>query len=421
MQTRLSILALSATLLAIGCEKQTPPTTTPEPVATTEPTKPPAKPIPDGYFTVTPLLAVQGVDAAVDFYVKGLAAQKLFAFAGPDGKTIHAEIKIGDSIVMIEQEDAEHGSKAPQTLGGTPAALMLYVDKVDEVVAAAVAAGATVEMPVADQFWGDRFGTVIDPSGHRWAVATHTEDLSPEQMGERAALAMPSDAKKQKKLKKDAKKGKPPEWKKVVGTPATATKPAEYHTVTVALTSNDAGSTIEFYKAAFGATERMRMPDANGRIAHAELNVGNSIVVISDEAPEMGSKSAIALGGSPVALMMYVEDVDGAFAKVATAGGKAVMPVTDMFWGDRMGATLDPSGFQWSVATHKEDLTPEEMTARMNAAKPMDGGAAAGTNPAPSSATAPGSAPAPVSVPAPGTTTAPATTPAPATAPAPAT
>ncbi|MBC8068336.1 MAG: VOC family protein [Deltaproteobacteria bacterium] len=211
---------------------------------------------------------------------------------------------------------------------------------------------------------------------------------------------MPADPKKAKKLKKDAKKGKPPEWKKIAGTPATATKPAEYHSVTLSLVSNDAAATIEFYKAALGATERGRMPDPAGKIAHAELVLGTSNFFVTDEYPEMGAKSAATVGGSPVSMMVYVEDVDGAFAKATTAGAKTVMAVMDTFWGDRMGVALDPSGYQWSVATHKEDLTPEEMTARMNAAKPMDGAA---TSPAPST-----TAPAPVAVPAPATTPAPA-------------
>ncbi|MBC8073667.1 MAG: VOC family protein, partial [Deltaproteobacteria bacterium] len=317
MPTRLSILTLSATLLAIGCEKQTPPPTNPEPVAAAEPTKPPAKPIPDGYFTLTPMLTVKGVDAAVEFYGKALGATKTFGFPGPDGKTVHAEIKIGDSIVMLDEE-MPGGNKSPGTLGGNPAALMVYVDKVDDTVTAATAAGATIEGAVADTFWGDRVGTVVDPFGHRWVISTHTEDLTPEQMQQRFALAMPADAKKAKKLKKDAKKGKPPEWKKIAGTPATATKPAEYHSVTLSLVSNDAASTIEFYKAALGATERGRMPDPTGKIAHAELVLGTSNFFVTDEYPEMGAKSAATVGGSPVSMMVYVEDVDGAFAKATT-------------------------------------------------------------------------------------------------------
>jgi len=140
------------------------------------------KPIPDGYHTVTPYLCVRGAAAAIDFYVKAFGAEEVLRMTLPNGAVGHAEVKIGDSRVMLGDESPEWGSKGPQSLGGTPTGLCVYVEDVDAVFARAVAAGAAVERPVVDQFYGDRSGTVIDPFGHKWTIATHKEDLSPAEM-----------------------------------------------------------------------------------------------------------------------------------------------------------------------------------------------------------------------------------------------
>ncbi len=366
MQRTIVILALALGACSTAPKDTANPEPAPTTAAPTESKPAPAKvdPIPKGFYTLTPMVTVKGADAAVDFYVKAFGAQKLFAVPGPDGKTMHAEIKLGDSIVMIDEEMAE-GPKAPATLGGSPATLLIYVANADEAFATAQAAGATVDLPLADQFWGDRYGQLLDPFGHRWAVATHIEDLTPEQMSQRGALLAPPP--KAKKGKKAAKASAEPAWKKVVGTPTKTPVPPGYHTVTPSFVAADAAKLIDFYKAAFGATERDRVPDGSGKLMHAEVVIGDSILMFSDENPAQGSKSALTLGGSPVTLMMYGTDVDAAFARATTAGAKAVVPVTDMFWGDRYGAVLDISGFHWGLATHKEDVTPEQMSERMKA------------------------------------------------------
>ena len=336
------------------------PAPAPAPAPAPEPVKPPAKPIPDGFFAITPQIVVKGVDAAVDFYTKSLGAQKVYSMAGPDGKTMHAEIKIGDSLIMVEEENPAEGMKSPILLGGTSASLMVYTPDADAAFAALTAAGAKVDMPLEDQFWGDRWGAVIDPFGHRWAVATHLEELTPEQMAERGKLAMQPPPKGKK-----AKKGEPA-WKKIAGTPATHKEPKEYHKVTIGLTVANAAAVIDFYKAAFGAVEKMRMPAMDGkRIMHAEVQIGDTALMISDAFPEMGGKSPADLGGSALTLHHYVTDVDGVFAKAQAAGGKSLMAVTDMFWGDRYGLVLDPAGYAWGVATHKEDVPPEQIGERM--------------------------------------------------------
>ena len=145
------------------------------------------KPIPDGYHTVTPYLIVQGAAAAIDFYKQAFGATELFRMNGPDGKVGHAEIRIGDSPVMLADEHPQMGARGPKSIGGSPISIMLYVEDCDAVVGQAVAAGAKVTRPAQDQFYGDRMGGLEDPFGHAWFVATHKEDVSPEEMRRRSA------------------------------------------------------------------------------------------------------------------------------------------------------------------------------------------------------------------------------------------
>ena len=147
------------------------------------------KTIPDGYHSVTPYLIITGAAEAIDYYKKAFGATELLRMPAPDGKIGHAEIKIGDSPIMLADEFPEMGYKSPQTLGGSPVSIMIYVADVDTVFDQAVAAGGKVQRPVKDQFYGDRSGTLEDPFGHVWHVTTHKEDLSVEEMERRAKSA----------------------------------------------------------------------------------------------------------------------------------------------------------------------------------------------------------------------------------------
>ena len=147
------------------------------------------KPIPDGYHA-TPYLAVDDAAKAIDFYQKAFGAKERVRMEAPGGKIGHAEIEIGDSIVMLADAFPQGSTSPPSELGGTTAAIMLYLEDVDAAFKQAVDAGATVTMEVADQFWGDRFGTVTDPFGHVWSIATHVEDLTPEEIEERGKAFM---------------------------------------------------------------------------------------------------------------------------------------------------------------------------------------------------------------------------------------
>ena len=142
--------------------------------------------------------------------------------------------------------------------------------------------------------------------------------------------------------------------------------PEGFHTVTPYLVQQDTKRALEFYKRAFGAETRNLMPGPNGKVMHAELKIGDSILFLSDEFPEMSpeTKSPASAGCVTASMFLYVSDVDATFKKAVDAGARAVMPVTDMFWGDRFGKVADPFGHHWGIATHKEDVPPQEMQKR---------------------------------------------------------
>ncbi len=144
--------------------------------------------------------------------------------------------------------------------------------------------------------------------------------------------------------------------------------PEGYHTVTPYLIVNDGARAIEFYKKAFGARELYRMYD-HGKVVHAEMQIGDSRIMFADEYPEMGARSPKSVGGSPVSIFLYVEHVDSFVKKAVNAGGKLVLPIEDKFYGDRSGSVEDPFGHTWHVATHIEDVSPEELKKRAKAAK----------------------------------------------------
>ncbi|MGH9875478.1 MAG: VOC family protein [Pyrinomonadaceae bacterium] len=147
------------------------------------------KPIPEGYHTATPYLIVEGAADAIEYYKKAFGATELLRFPTPDGKIGHAEIKIGDTPIMLADAYPAMGYNGPKTLGGSPVSLMIYVEDVDTVFSRAVEAGATVKEAVSDKFYGDRTGSLIDPFGHVWHVSTHVEDVQMEEMEKRAKAA----------------------------------------------------------------------------------------------------------------------------------------------------------------------------------------------------------------------------------------
>jgi len=149
------------------------------------------KAVPDGYGTVTPYMAIRDAARAIEFYNKAFGAEELFRMPGPGGRVLHAEIQIGNSRIMLGEESLEQGAPSPQTLGGSATGLLLYVTDVDASFNRAVKAGCTAEMPPTDMFWGDRYGKLADPFGHKWSIATHKEDVTPEEIARRMAAMGP--------------------------------------------------------------------------------------------------------------------------------------------------------------------------------------------------------------------------------------
>jgi PhnB protein len=146
------------------------------------------KPIPDGYTTVTPYLIVNDAAGAIAFYEQTLGAKERFRMSGPDGKVGHAELQIGGSVIMLADEAPQMGAASPKSLGGTPVSLLVYVEDVDRVAGRLVAAGAKTLRAIQNQFYGDRSGNFEDPFGHKWTIATHVEDVSPDEMHRRAEV-----------------------------------------------------------------------------------------------------------------------------------------------------------------------------------------------------------------------------------------
>jgi PhnB protein len=280
------------------------------------------RPIPEGFHTVTPYLCVKDAAGAIDFYKKAFGATEALRLPMPDGRIGHAEIRIGDSFVMLSDEFPEYGNRSPESIGGSPVIIHLYVADVDAVASQAVAAGAKALIPVQDWEHGDRSGRMADPFGHLWIVSTH-------------------------------KKGN--------------YMPEGYHTATPYLIASDASGALEFYKHAFGARELMRMALPDGRIGHAEFQIGDSRIMLADEFPEYGNRSPRSFGGTPVTVSLFVEDVDALANQAVAAGAKVVRPVQDQFYGERSGRLEDPFGHIWIVSTHIEDVTPEEIRRRLDA------------------------------------------------------
>jgi PhnB protein len=144
-----------------------------------------------------------------------------------------------------------------------------------------------------------------------------------------------------------------------------ASIPPGYHTATAYLTLDDCARAIDFYKKAFGAQEMMRMDGPAGKIGHAEIKIGDSVIMLADEMPGSGARAPKSVGATTAGIFLYVQDIDSSYKQAIDAGAKADMPPADMFWGDRFGRLTDPFGHSWAMATHKEDLAPEEMRTRM--------------------------------------------------------
>ena len=277
--------------------------------------------------SVSLYMCIAGASAALDFYRDAFGAKELSRLVEPDGKIGHAEIEIGNIVLMIADEYPDYGVLSPKTIGGSPVRIHLYVPDVDAFAERAINAGATLVRPIQDQFYGDRSGQIADPFGYTWIVATHQKDVPPEEMQkEFDRFTQEYSAKKSSEAYSVNEDKMRRENRRAVTPYLTVHKPAEL---------------IDFVTEAFGAIEHFR---ATGSAAgmHAEVSIGDSVVMIG---------GAEHIEPKPTAIHLYMPDVDQAYERAIKAGAKSLMPVVDQPYGERSGGVEDVHGNRWYIAT----------------------------------------------------------------------
>jgi PhnB protein len=285
------------------------------------------EPVPAIGQTVTAYLTVKDGARAIDFYKRAFGAIEKGRLTSPNGQIGHAEILIGGSTIMLSDEFPEYGGISPETLGGSPMKMHLYVDDVDAFADRAVSAGARMVRPIADQFYGDRSGHLADPFGYTWIVATRGEMVSLEEIQKRFAAMAP-----------------PPESKQSGVSPI----PKGYHTLTTYLVARDADGLIDFVTKTFDAEEKFRsVGSAGGR--HAELSIGDSMMMIG------GGIVGGAWKGEPLpsAFHVYVPDCDAVYQRALDAGATSLQAPADQEYGERTANVKDAAGNLWFIATFK--------------------------------------------------------------------
>jgi PhnB protein len=290
-------------------------------------------PVPRGHHTAAPYLCVKGAASAIEFYTRAFGAQELLRLADPDGRIAHAEIKIGDSIIMLGDESPEHGRRGPFSFGGSPAFVHLYVEDADALARRAVAAGAKVLRPVENQIYGDRSGSFADPFGYTWEVGTHIEDVAPEEIQRRAAVLMETKPKSEVTQQDPA-----------AGVSRVRPIPEGFHTVTAYLTARQAPELLEFVKRAFGAEEQFRGTGSAGGM-HAEVRIGDSMLMIGGGGAWQGTPMTTGLH-------LYVPDTDATYKLALGLGAISLHEPMDQNYGERSAAVKDVAGNHWYIATH---------------------------------------------------------------------
>jgi PhnB protein len=278
-----------------------------------------------------PYLVVKDAAAAIEFYKRAFGAVETMRLGGPGAKIGHAEIRIGPAEIMMSDEFPEHGALSAQSLGGSPVKIHLYVDDVDALARQALAAGAKVVRPVADQFYGDRSGQFADPFGYVWILATRKEELTGEEM-QRRFDAITGAAKAEDLAHAPVMPAQ------------TNYIRAGFHTITPYLVVPGAARLLDFIREGLGGTEMFRIErPGSDAIMHAEAKIGNSMVEMADANQEFPP--------TPTALHLYVPDADRVYAQAIEAGGTSLAPVVDQEYGERSGSVKDVCGNYWYIAT----------------------------------------------------------------------
>jgi len=277
--------------------------------------------------SVSLYICVAGASAAIDFYREAFGAKELMRLTEPDGTIGHAEIQIGNTVLMISDEYPDYGTLSPQTIGGSSVKLHLDVTDVDTFAERAIKAGATLVRHIQDQFYGDRSGRIADPFGYTWIVATHLRDVPVEEM--------------QKELDKWAQERSAKHSDEASGIKEPGMRRENRHTVTPYITVHKPAEVIDFVTQSFGAIEHFRATGSAGGM-HAEVSIGDSIVMIG---------GAEHIEPKPTAIHLYVADVDQAYERALRVGAKSLMPVVDQPYGERAGGVEDSQGNRWYIAT----------------------------------------------------------------------
>jgi PhnB protein len=286
-----------------------------------------AEPIVSAHTTASPRLTFKDAAKAIEFYKQAFGAKEMFRFELETGIP-HAEIMIGNSPVMLTEEWPEGGRFSPETLGNSPVMMSLSVPDVDKFFAHAIGAGAKAVIPIADQFYGRREGTLRDPFGYLWGVSTVKEEMSVEEMHRRMKGMTKDDAASKK--------------------PAVSPVPRGFHMVTPYLVAEDGPALMEFAKQAFGADETFRTVGPAGGL-HGEVRIGDSMLMIGGGIPGREFRAT----PNTHALHIYVEDADGVCEKALAAGATLIDEPRDQEYGERSGSVKDPAGNIWYIATHK--------------------------------------------------------------------
>lgn len=277
--------------------------------------------------SVSLYMCMADAGAAIDFYREAFGAKELMRLTEPDGKIGHAEIQIGQTVVMISDEYPDYGVLSPQTIGGSSVRLHLDVTDVDTFTERAIKAGATLVRPIEDQFYGDRTGQIADPFGYTWIISTHLKDVPVEDM--------------QKEVEKWARERAALHSDEAGGIKEPKMRRENRHAVTPYITVHKPAELIDFVTQSFDAIEHFRATGSAGGM-HAEVSIGDSIVMIG---------GAEHIEPNPTAIHLYVPDADQAYERALKAGAKSLMPVADQPFGERSGGVEDIHGNRWYIAT----------------------------------------------------------------------
>ena len=283
-----------------------------------------AKAAPEVRTTATPYLSVRGASAAIEFYKRAFGATEITRLVQPDGRIGHAEIDISGARIMLADEFPEIGFSSPESLGGSPVRIRLDVADVDAMGRQAVAAGAKIVRPIADQFYGDRSGQFADPFGYTWAISTRKETLTTEEMQRRIDEMSRKESEAEPESRKFIREG--------------------FHSITPYLVIPKAAELIDFMKTAFGAQEQFRIRRPGGDvIMHAEVKIGDSMIELAEANAQFPP--------TPAAMILRVSDVDAVYNRAIEAGATPFSPLADTDYGARGGSVKDDSGNSWHIFT----------------------------------------------------------------------